>query len=271
LMNHLKKVKDVSSPPPKTWQGQSSQLPADNFVAAHQRKVAEENGPKTYSSTKLLGARQEPRYGDWVPKGVKTDNYMMTFTAQLEKERKPGVSSIGMVPKVNGSIEMEFLKKVEEQNKPGESSVGMAPKMPADSYMTTHSAKIKEDQERMKMDDSKGATTHMPHDSYMQQHFKSATETLHLGKLDHAKAALPPDSFLIQFHKTEKEANAVKPIPHKQGHMPADAYYLSHLKKVNDQKKMYTSTMQAMEKPSVGTDDFTMSVMRKAQKDVMSY
>jgi len=258
LMTHLKSVK-TNKTPSKAWQGQAAHIGEDNFLSSHQKKVDAENGPKTFKSTKLYGV---------APKGVKGDGYMMQFTEQLEKERKPGVSSIGMVPKVNGSIEMEFLKKVEANNKPGESSIGMAPKVPTDSYMNEHTKKIIEDNK--KGDSSIGAASHVPVDSYMNQHFKSATDTLHLGKMEHAKANVPADSFLIQFRKEQREANAVKPVAHAAAQMPADSYEIAHLKKVHEQNKA-TAKPFGSDKPSMGTDDFTMSVMRKAQKDVMSY
>jgi len=52
--------------------------------------------------------------------------------------------------------------------------------------------------------------------------------------------------------------------------MPADSYLLAQMKEI----KLLNSKQgvdYSHEKPTMMTDDFTMSVQRKAQKDVMSY
>jgi len=263
LQSHLRKVKAVTSPS-KAWQGTASQMPADNLLQAHYKKVTAESGPKVFKSTKLYGV---------APQGVKTDGYMMAFVSQVEKERKGGVSSIGMVPKVGGdSIEAEFLKKVAENSKGGESSIGVAPKVTGDSYMAAHSKKLLEENKPNKK--ALGVVTHMPADSYMMSHLKNLNEinTHNKETQQGAKAALPADSFMIDFHKKAKEANAVKPIPHKPANVPADSYLLAQMKEIKEMNdNTHTSAATIHEKPTIGTDDFTMSVLRKAQKDVMSY
>lgn len=260
LMSHLRKVKDQSAPT-KSWQGTAAQVPADNFLAAHQKKLLDETGPKTFKSTKLLGLP---------PKGVAVDNYMMAFVAQVEKEKKGGVSSIGMVPKVgNDSVDAEFLKKVKANGAKGETSIGVGAKIEGSSYMNKHAQKILDNNKPKPS--SIGMTTHMPPDSYMGQHLKNVWDINHANKLTHDKAQLPPDSFLIDFHKKSKEANAVKPIPHKQGTVPPDSYLLAQMKELKELNADRADRSATHAKPSIGTDDFTMSVMRMAQKDVMSY
>jgi len=263
LQNHLRKVKEQTSPS-KSWQGTASQMPHDSFLQAHNKKMQAESGPKVFKSTKLYGVP---------PKGVKTDNYMMAFVAQVEKDKKGGVSSIGMVPKVGAdSLDSEFLKKMAVNNKTGESSIGLAPKLTGDSYMASHSKKMLEDNKPKKGTSSLGMVTHMPADSYMAQHLKSVNEINTMNKQTHTgeQAHVPADSFMIDFHKKAKEANATRPIPHKQGHLPHDSYMLAQMKEIKEMNQQARNESRH-DKASIGTDDFTMSVLRKAQKDVMSY
>ncbi|KAL1496396.1 hypothetical protein AB1Y20_016351 [Prymnesium parvum] len=257
MMSHLRKVRDQSMPN-KSWQGTASQLPADNFLLAHNKKLQQETGPKVYKSTKVYG----------VAPSVRQDTFMMAHVAQVEKGKKGGVSSIGMAPKIGAeSFEVEFVRGMAENNSKGESSIGMGAKITADSFMNVFNKQLSEE---LKPRKDEPGPSHMPVDSFMQQHLKHVHEISHMHKQPHEKAQLQSDSFMIDFHKKSKEANNVKQEMQKQTNLPADSYLLLQMKEIKEmnQKPTMDSTH---EKPRIGTDDFTMSVLRKAQKEVMSY
>ena len=61
---------------------------------------------------------------------------------------------------------------------------------------------------------------------------------------------------------------AEKSIPHTSSHMTADNFLQNHFNETQKETKTPTQgAFLALEKPSVGTDDFTMSVLKKAQKE----
>ena len=169
-------------------------------------------------------------------------------------------------------LNLAFLNKVKAANKGGESSIGMAPKgVDAGTFMNGHVKKVKEMHEPAVS--SIGMTTHVGADNFMTMHHKKNYEINHMKPETIGVAAhVGADNFLNSHFKQVKEMQAEKSIPHTSSHMTADNFLQNHFNETRKETKTPTQgAFLALEKPSVGTDDFTMSVLKKAQKDVMSY
>ena len=113
----------------------------------------------------------------------------------------------------------------------------------------------------------------LPADSFMGEHLRRVSEQSRTDQAVRGEKTQPVDTFMTNFHKKTKETMVRLPLPFSyQSHSYCIILLTSHFLifiSCNQNKKPDTSGVHA--KPMVGTDDFTMTVQRKAQKDVMSY